>query len=227
MSRFRGFSPEHEGKRNSKKSKTASKPTEEAPSPAPLLPRVLSDDERRALRIRQLTSSTSEREALLRDRSLEVERPNSLSYNTTDGMTVAPLVRGKHQDKQPQFLERDPDLIDDDNDMVLGRIAAISVTDQAIQRFDNLMTQATSAIRNLRQGAIELVNSVTKNDPASGGADGPAKQIEMIISRVVEPWMMELEDNLKVLVEGTQESQSLEQPQQPQQQQPRMNPPNG
>lgn len=214
MSRFRGYSPSHDKGQGKEEPKKAKKAKESAPPTSVLLPRVLSDEERVALRARQLLSETDGgREALLRDKSLDVPRPHSLSENLIDGKTVNPLVKGKHVDREPILLENDPDMMGDP-DMVLGRIAAISVTDEAIQRFDNIMSQTTSSIKTLRQSAQQLLNYVRQSQ-GSPQAIEAATQIDMIVAKVIEPWMMEIEDSLNSVIQGTEENVQLQQPQQP------------
>lgn len=123
-----GYSSNHERSGNGKKKVTkrtmkASGPiVPKIPTTLPSFKSVLTEEERRELRARQLYGSVASKTSALQDKFLnDVQDPAPESYNQVDGKTTFPLVRGRHIDRKNRILEDDPDLNQTDPDMVASK----------------------------------------------------------------------------------------------------------
>jgi hypothetical protein len=155
------------------------------------------------------------------DRDLDVRDPRGLQHNMVDGKTVFPNVTGPRPDREFMRIlsEEDihPSLPDFEHPSQVNAskelIAAVSASDQTILAFDNELTILHTALRRLRQKAERMAQSVRKQDDDPGNPDSPtehANNVVQLITRIIEPWYMALDDEFNQLLSGTQQGEAVE-----------------
>jgi hypothetical protein len=206
---------------------------------AGFLPKNLSEEQRRELRARQLAASQYVEpdmpsvQAALPDRDL-MRRPGDATdprqvggYHTLetgpDGGTPFPEILGPQERMWMRTLNEDevapplhPDispLPSSDINASLELIAAVSADDREILAFDNKMSDAHIALRNLRQAAERMVKSVARQDEKRGREDsvtGHARNLRRLLSTVIEPWFGVLEQEFEALLNETTQVTEME-----------------
>jgi hypothetical protein len=209
--RFSGYSPSHD---NTNKSGKEKKKANVAP---PLggnisLPREMDEEKRRELRAMQLVSSLNMElpqvdPKLLPDPDLNIQDPRGDQGNALDGRTVFPMMKGPQPKLHTRVLHGDPDLRQASEEAT-DLIAAVTVNDQALLAFDNSMTTAHNSLRTLRKNAESLVIDMQRQGNPQAAAE--AKNIVELLSKVIEPWFLQLEDHLEAIVSQSTEAQQTQ-----------------
>jgi hypothetical protein len=146
----------------------------------------------------------------------DVPDPRGPEGNQFAGRTPFPEVLGD-QKHDPRFLP-DPD-IEDLSVVMSGRelIAAVSAEDQTILAFDNELSTMHATLRRLRQKAERMAQSVSKQDENKGqgvSSTSHAQNVVQMISTILEPWFMALDDEFSKLLNLTDQGQALEEAEQ-------------
>ena len=171
----------------------------------------MTDEARRALRARQLLGSDLgpplNDYSPLPDNDLDIQAPRGDQGNAVDGRTVFPMVRGPQPREKMRVLHGDPDLRLASTEESPGLIAAVTIQDQTILAFDNQMSDTHNSLRSLRQAAENLSRDMnSQGDPRAAES---AKTIVDLISKVIEPWFIQLDDYLQEIVDTTTEAQQI------------------
>jgi hypothetical protein len=213
--RFSGYSPAHDkSKKPEKKTTRKAKPESTLPTqPEIALPRELSEQERRAIRARQLMGMDVPIQNLkpLPDPDLDVQSPRGDQGNIIDGRTVFPMVKGPQPREKMRVLPGDPDLrtgSTNNSTESSDLIAAVSLNDRAILNFDNQMTSTHQALQSLKRSAEAMVQDIRQKD--QGQALREATTILELITTVLEPWFLQLEDHLEGVVQSSLEGQTVQ-----------------
>lgn len=204
---------------------------------AGFLPKNLSDEQRRELRAKQLlaerdihplpqphdgpTKHLPVPDHDIYDRQdLDVPSPRGPQHNQVDGDTVFPEVLGERMDREfmrilseekehPPLPTFDPSVVNASKEL----IAAVRADDQTILAFDNELTALHTSIRRLRQKAEQMLRAVRRTDDDPGSPDSPsehANNVIQMITRIIEPWFMALDDEFSQLLKGTEQGEAVE-----------------
>jgi hypothetical protein len=204
------------------------------------LPKNLNEEQRRELRARQLAASQyadpdiRSVQAALPDRDL-MRRPGDPTdprqvggYHTLETGpeygTPFPEVNGPGSDRvwmrtlnedevdAPLYPDTSP-LRPSDVNASLGLIAAVSADDREILAFDNKMSDAHMALRNLRQAGERMIRSVERQDEhrsKEGSVTDHARNLVRLLSTVIEPWFNVLEGEFDALLGETTQVKGME-----------------
>lgn len=213
--RFSGYSPSHD--KNTGKT-TPSKKSAKDPPQVPeggniSLPREMTEEARRQLRARQLLGAVDMEHpatidyGALPDPDLDIQDPRGNQGNSVDGPTVFPMIRGPQPRMHTRVLNGDPDLRTASGEESTDLIAAVTINDRMILAFDNQMSDTHTSLRGLRRAAENLVRDLgSQGNPE---ALNNAKEILDLISKVMEPWFMQLDDRLQKIVDVSTEAQQV------------------
>lgn len=212
--RFSGYSPSHDKTTEPKEKRESRKATKAIFPPEGgniALPREMTEEARRAIRARQLMGSELESPVMdyspLPDPDLTVQNPRGDQGNAVDGRTVFPMVRGPQPRENMRVLNGDPDLRLASSEEPTDLIAAVTIHDKQLLNFDNQMNDTHNSLRSLRQAAEGMISSLaTQGNPT---ALENAKSIQDLITKVLEPWFLQLDDYLQMIVDSTTESSQL------------------
>jgi hypothetical protein len=133
-----------------------------------------------------------------------IQAPRGEQGNMVDGKTVFPMVKGPQPREKMRTLHGDPDLSMGPQASIEAVIAAIPAGDQALLNFDNKMTAAYQCIRELSAASERLLTSVKMQDPNSE-ALALAQELRDVSTSVLEPWLIEMDERLAVLLNNTNE----------------------
>lgn len=144
-------------------------------------------------------------------------------YQTMLGPTHAPEVLGPQPDKKPDYLT-DNDIMDgvrpDDSDMDWvhrrrfsseeeERFAAISLTDEQIQRVDNSLSDFYRSVGSLLNAARSLEEHTRLE--GSPVAHDSAQRFRWVLEDAIDPWARVLEQLLQGVIDQTTEGDSVKQ----------------
>jgi hypothetical protein len=124
-------------------------------------------------------------------------------YETNDGTSFSePRHLPPRMDlRKPRALP-DMDLVNEEpgQEGGLPRFAAMTPKDQEVNRLDQLISQVTSSISNLRQAA----EAAQKRANAEGSVEQQhnAERIVWIISDALQPWMVEIDQHFDQILAG-------------------------
>lgn len=225
------YSPEKDRNNKPKKSSRRAKPPITLPpSPTPSSPTsfqyppFMTEEFRRQLRARQLMAipeAPLDRMRPLSDPDLtsdmDVRDPRGYQHNQIDGPinTIFPRVYGPQPRTKVRVLPEA--VVDPPSPRKLLRrklqpIAAVSAGDRSLMNFDNQMTIVHNAIRNLRHAAETMAREISTQDPSQNHEKQSSRNIVQLISAVLEPWYMQIEDEFNRLLEGTTEGELVNSP---------------
>ncbi len=210
--KFTGFSPAHQPPAAKVSKKRQARAPELPPEAAISLPREMTEERRRALRARQLLSMDMENPPPIEadplpDLDLDIQAPRGDQGNLIDGKTVFPVVRGPQPRENTRYLHGDPDLRQASSEEPASLIAAITLEDQKLLTFDNAMSDTHTSLRNLRSAAENLVVDLTSKGNIVALQN--ARDIKELITKVLEPWFMQIDDHLQQIVSNTTEAQEM------------------
>jgi hypothetical protein len=154
------------------------------------------------------------------DDDLDVRDPRGEQYNLVDGKTIFPNILGPRQDREfmrtlseedvhPSLPNFDPSQVNASKEL----IAAVSADDQTILEFDNELTLLHTTLRRMRQKAHRMAQSVRRTDDNPNDPDSPtahADNVVQMLTRILEPWFMALDDEFHQLISGTQQGEAVE-----------------
>ncbi len=100
--------------------------------------------------------------------------------------------------------ESDPDLSADVDEggvtAGLDRIAVLDPNDAALNRLDQMMTAAFSAVRNLKEAADSWLRTVESDGDAEVGH--ASERISWIAGEALLPWLNEIDQHLDQVLAG-------------------------
>jgi hypothetical protein len=155
------------------------------------------------------------------NRDMDVPDPRGEQGNQFAGHvnTIFPEVRGPqphHTRVLPEYAEHpplpdftQPTQVNASTDL----IAAVSAADQSILAFDNQLTVLHGTLRNVRQKAEKMAQSVAMQDDnpnRDGSPTSHARNVVQLIATILEPWFGVLDDEFNKLLVGTEQGEALE-----------------
>lgn len=155
------------------------------------------------------------------EEDLDVRDPRGEQYNLVDGETPFPNVLGPRLDRElmrtlseedvhPALPNFEPSQVNAAKEL----IAAVSADDETILAFDNELTVLHTTLRRMRQKAHRMAQSVRRQDDDPGVPDSPtshADNVVQMLTRIIEPWFMALDDEFNKMLEGTQQGEVVKQ----------------
>lgn len=153
-------------------------------------------------------------------KDLDVADPRGEQFS--DGRkTVFPEALGERMDREFMRIlseeKEHPPLPDFEHPSQVNAakelIAAVRADDQTILAFDNELTTLHTTLRRLRQKAERMAQSVRKTDDNPAAPDSPtnhANNVVQLITRIIEPWYMALDDEFNQLLSGTEQGKAVE-----------------
>jgi hypothetical protein len=156
------------------------------------------------------------------DQDLDVPDPRGQQGNQFAGPvnTVFPEVRGpQHTHTRtrtlPKYAEHPvlPDFEPSNINASKELIAAVSADDQTILAFDNELTILHTVLLRMKQKAERMLQSVRQQDDNPGDPDSPtshAQNVVQMLTTIIIPWYLALDDEFNQLLSGTEQSEALE-----------------
>jgi hypothetical protein len=232
------YSPNHDKSTSPSKPSRARKAAQKSVSPPSMpgpvstqdfsLPPVMTEDFRRQLRARQLLSTPGDFQPIdklhpLQDpdleQDMEIQDPRGYQHNQQDGPvnTIFPKILGPQPRTKMRTLPKGPRKPVTPREKLRNRllqpVAAVDADEQPILAFDNQMTVVHNSLRTLRRNAEAMAHAISAQSNHHDSAATSAKNIVQLISQVLEPWFLQVDNEFDNLLGGTSQGEALTNPQ--------------